>query len=190
MARFALRHWTAITIFVVLVLWALFYLPTTPSWAVIRLKQAIDARDGASAAAYVDFPSVVRQAGYQIVQDNGGSDNVIGEMFGKGAVDMLSTPMASIAQSWTEREVNNGEKDVQIPVAALVGALVGLHRDNDVAVAEFNDSSGRHWTIRMARNKDRWQIVEVDNVARLLGKLRQHRPEPPPNREPYDGLGP
>ena len=60
--RFALRHWTAILIIVLIAGWAIFYLPGTPSYAIFELKQAIDARDGSAAASYVDFKKVVENA--------------------------------------------------------------------------------------------------------------------------------
>src|SRR5882762_6879587 len=61
--RFVFRHFTAILILAALTGWALFYLPNTPTWAVLKLKQAIDARNGNEAAKYVDFESVVKNAG-------------------------------------------------------------------------------------------------------------------------------
>jgi hypothetical protein len=69
MLRFLFRHFTAILILVVIAAWAIFYLPTTPAWSVIRLKQAIDARNGGDAANFVDFPSVVQNAGQQMVKN-------------------------------------------------------------------------------------------------------------------------
>ena len=58
--RFVLRHFTAILILAAVAAWAVFYLPNSPTWAVLRLKQNIDARDGDEAAKYVDFESVVK----------------------------------------------------------------------------------------------------------------------------------
>ena len=40
------RHPIGVLVVVVIAGWALFYVPTTPSFAVYQLKQAIDARDG------------------------------------------------------------------------------------------------------------------------------------------------
>ena len=63
MIRFALRHFTSILILAAVAAWAIFYLPNTPSWAVLRMKQAIDARDGEAASRFIDFESVVKHAG-------------------------------------------------------------------------------------------------------------------------------
>jgi hypothetical protein len=184
MIRFALRHWTLVAIILILGAWGLFYLPTTPSWAIIQLKRAIDARDGAAAAAYVDFPSVVRSAGYQIVKDKAGDTNVVGEMLGRGAVDMMSAPMAGIAQSWVEHEVNKGAADVQLPAWAALAAVATLHRDEGFASTEFNDRHNRHWIIHLERRDDgRWRIVEVDNIQELLGKVEKEASRTTSNME-------
>ena len=86
---------------VALAAWAVFYLPDTPSFAIFQLKQSIDARDGAGAARYIDFQKVVRNAGYEMVDDPnspGDAGNILGQLIGKGAVDLLSGPMAALLQ--------------------------------------------------------------------------------------------
>jgi len=121
MARFALRHWTSILIVIALAAWAIFYLPDTPSFALFQLKQTIDARDGASAARYIDFQQVVRNAGYEMVDDpnSPNAGNILGQFLGKGAVDLLSGPMAALLQSWATQQVDNGNPDLQMPAAAV-----------------------------------------------------------------------
>jgi Protein of unknown function (DUF2939) len=181
MAHFALRHWTSILIVVALAAWAVFYLPDTPSYAIFQLKQSIDARDGAGAARYVDFQSVVRNAGYEMVDKrnaSGGGGNIIGQLIGKGAVDLLSGPMAALLQSWATQQVNNGAKDVQMPPVAVVGALVTMHRSGDAAFTRWQDHKSQVWEVRMAREDGQWKIVEVKNVQQLLDRLkRQQRKE-------------
>ena len=185
MARFAIRHWTAILVIVVVAGWGLLYLPGTPSWAVYQLKRAIDARDGATAATYVNFPSVVRNAGYEMVQRKAGPDNLLGQIVGKGAVDMFSKPLAAMVESWTERQVDDGARNVQMPGWAVVAAIAILHRNGDTAYTRFTDARGRLWDIRMARNADdgHWQIVEVRDIGQLIQQLQGEsagNPGPPP----------
>ena len=72
--RYALRHWTAILIIVLVAGWAIFYLPNTPSFAIFELKQAIDARNGNTAASYVDFKNDDRAPLLFIA---GGDDNIM-----------------------------------------------------------------------------------------------------------------
>jgi hypothetical protein len=173
MFRFVLRHFTALLIVAAIGAWAIFYLPNTPTWAVLRLKQAIDARDGAAAARYVDFQNVVKNAGYEMVQQHG-ADNPLGAMVGRAAVDFLSQPMASLLESWATDQVNKGNHDLQMPAAAVAASLVVLHRNGDTAYTRFTDHKGQTWEIQLARSKDGyWQIVEVKNVEQLLEKLKQ-----------------
>jgi hypothetical protein len=188
MARFALRHWTSILIVVALAAWAVFYLPDTPSYAVFQLKQTIDARDGAGAAQYIDFQKVVRNAGYEMVDDPNSSANtggIIGQLIGKGAVDLLSGPMAVLLKSWATQQVDNGAKDVQMPPVAVLGALVTMHRSGDAAFTRWQDHKGQVWEVRLAREDGRWMIVEVKNVKQLLDKLKRRQEKefgnaPPP----------
>jgi hypothetical protein len=180
MARFALRHWTAILIVVAVAAWAIFYLPYTPSFTVFELKRAVDVRDGQRAAQYVDFEQVVRNAGYEMLDDpNGpgssvsaGSPNPFAEMLGRGAVDILSGPTASILKSWAVQQVDNGAKDVQMPPAAVAGAIVLLHRNGDTAYTRFTDRKGQTWGVRMRKEDGGWKIVKVDNVRQILAKLQ------------------
>lgn len=177
MARFVLRHWTAILILLVIAGWGVFYLPSTPSYAVFELKQAIDARNGNEAARYVDFQNVVRNAGYEMVKEREGGDagNIIGQFVAKGAVDLFSGPMAALLQQWAVQKVENGAKEVQMPGAAVAGSLVMLHRDGDTAYTRWTDNKGQTWEIRLAREPDGWKIVEVKNVKQLLDKLQRQQ---------------
>jgi hypothetical protein len=188
MSRFALRHWTSILIVVALAAWAVFYLPDTPSFALFQLKQSIDARDGAGAARYVDFQQVVRNAGYEMVDDPnapGDAGGILGQFIGKGAVDLLSGPMAALLKSWATQQVDDGAKDVQMPPAAVLGALVTLHRSGDAAFTRWQDHKGQVWEVRMSRVEGgQWKIVEVKNVKQLLDKLKRQQEKEfgnPPN---------
>jgi hypothetical protein len=201
---FVLRHWTALLIILVIAGWGIFYLPYTPSYAIFQLKQKIDAHDGDAAANYVDFQQVVRNAGYEMVQgDNGGSgpntSNLLGQLLGKSAVDLFSGPMAGLLRQWAIDQVNNGAKQVQMPPAAVAGAIALLHRDNNIAYTRWTDKKGRLWEVRMARENGVWKIVEVKNIRALLNKLQQHEekefnnppsygaPAPPPEPPPVPG---
>jgi hypothetical protein len=196
MARFALRHWTSILIVVASAGWAIFYLPDTPSFAIFELKQSIDARDGVGAARYVDFQKVVRNAGYEMVEDPNSSsaNSFLGQLLGKGAVDLLSGPMAAMLQAWATQQVNNGARNVRMPPIAVVGAVVMMHRSGDVAFTRWQDHKGQVWEVRMARENGEWQVVEVKNVKQLLDKLRRQQEKnfgnPPDSASPPpDGTG-
>ncbi len=174
--RFLLRHFTAILILAAVAGWAIFYLPDTPTWAVLRLKQDIDARDGDEAAKYVDFESVVKKAGQEMVQKQGGNDP-LSAMIGNAAVEMLSKPMAQVAKSWAIQKVDDGAKEVQMPGAAVAASVVLLHRNGDTAATDFTDNKGRRWRIHLARDPDGyWRVTEVEDVADLLQKLQHNAP--------------
>ncbi|HUO05108.1 MAG TPA: hypothetical protein VMU16_07925 [Candidatus Binataceae bacterium] len=173
MLRFALRHFTAIAIVAAIAAWALFYLPDTPSWMVFQLKRAIDARNGPAAAQYVDFESVARHAGHEIVQKQG-RGGLLGEFLGNAAVDIFNKPMANMVQSWTVQKVSDGAREVQMPREAVAGALVVMHHDGDTAYTKFKDSKGREWEIHMMREDDgHWRITEVDNIYQLIEQLKE-----------------
>jgi hypothetical protein len=178
MLRFALRHWTALLIIIVMAGWAIFYLPDTPSYAVFQLKQAIDARNGDAAAQYVDFQKVVRNAGYEMVsQRNSGSGagtpNVLGELVGKGAVDLLSGPMAAVLKSWAADRVNSGDRRIQMPAVAVAAAVVMIHRNGDKANTQWRDPDGHEWEIQMEREDGNWRVVEVKDIQELLNRLKR-----------------
>ena len=172
MARFALRHWTSILITIVVFWWALIYFPASPSFAVFQLKRAIDARDGETAARYVNFESVVKHAGDEMVQQKAGDP--LSQMIGEGAVNLFLKPLAQAARNYAVKDVNDGADEVQMPPIAVVGAMVLMHRDDGIAYTRFVDKKNRQWEVRMARNDQGvWQISEVKNIQQLLDKLQR-----------------
>jgi DUF2939 family protein len=179
--RFALRHWTAILLIVLIAGWAIFYLPVTPSFAIFQLKQAVDARNGAGATSYVDFKKVVQNAGYEVVQNQNGSSagndasNMIAQFVGKSAVDLFSGPMAALLQQWAVQQVNDGAKQLQMPAAGVAGAILLLHRNDGTAYTRWTDHKGQVWEVRMEREADGWKIVQVKNVAQLWERLKHQQ---------------
>jgi len=172
MFRFIFRHFTAMLILAALAGWALFYLPQTPSWAVLRLKQAVDAREGDEAAKYVDFESVVKKAGNEMVQNQGGSDP-LSAMLGNAAIELLAKPMAQLAKSWAVQKVDDGASEVQMPGAAVAASLVLMHRNGDTAYTDFKDNKGQEWEIHLARgDAGYWRVTEIKNIGQLLQKLQ------------------
>ena len=172
MMRFAIRHWTGILITIVLAWWALIYLPASPSFAVFQMKRAIDAREGEAAARYVNFESVVKNAGYEMVQEK--ANDPLSQMVGKGAIDLFSKPLAQVTRAYAVKDVNDGADEVQMPPAAVVGAMVLMHRDDGTAYTRFVDKKKREWEVRMARDEfGVWQVTEVKNIQQLLEKLQR-----------------
>ena len=179
MGRFAVRHWTAILVILILAGWAVFYLPNTPSFAIYQLKQAVDARDGDSAARFIDFQQVVRNAGDEMTQDDAGSGSsapdIIGQIVRKGAVDLLSGPMAALLKQWAIQQVDDGAHEVQMPPAAVAGSILMLHRNQDSAFTQFQDKKGQVWGVRLQRENGEWKVIEIKNVKQLLDRLKQQQ---------------
>ena len=174
--RFVLRHFTAILVLAAVAGWAIFYLPNSPTWAVLRLKQAIDARDGDEAAKYVDFQSVVKKAGQEMVRKQGATDP-LSAMLGNAAIDLLTKPMAQVAQAWVIKKVDDGAHEVQMPNAAVAGAVIVLHRNGDTAATDFTDNKGQRWRIHLARGDDGyWRVTEIEDIEQLLQKLQHNQP--------------
>jgi hypothetical protein len=170
-----MRHFTSILIVAAIAAWAIFYLPQSPSFAVYQLKQAIDARNGEAASRYVDYESVVKHAGYEMVQKQGGGDP-LSSMIGNAAIDLFTKPMAQLAKAWTVRKVNDGDPDVQMPNAAVAASLVVLHRSGDRASTDFKDNKGQEWEVHLARGDDgQWRVVEIKNIEQLLEKLQRQQ---------------
>ena len=132
----------------VTLLWAVFYLPDTPSFAVLEMKLAIDNRDGNWATQFVDFQSVVRNAEMQMVQNQTANADPLTEFIGKGAVQLLSAPAAQMAASWAKQKVDDGAKEVQMPAAAVAGAMVLLHHSGPPLTPAFTIAGDNNGTSR------------------------------------------
>jgi DUF2939 family protein len=196
MMGFFIRHWTAVLILGVLGWWGLFYVPASPSYAVYQMKQAIDAHDGDGAARFVNWESVVKHAGYEMVQQK--ANDPISQMVGQGAVDLFTKPLAQATRAYTVKKVNDGDHDVQMPPEAVLGALILMHRDDGTAYTRFTDNKNRQWEVRMARDQTGvWQVTEVKNIQQLLQEMQnrmQNRfngaPPPPMDSNPPEANPP
>ncbi len=129
-------------------------------------------RSRGSARWSESWRSVVRHAGYEMVTKD--SKDAMSALLGKGAVDLFVKPMAQVAKSWAVKKVDDGADEVQMPPAAVLGAMVLMRRDDGTAYTRFRDKKGREWEIRMARDPSGvWQVSEVKNVQQLLEKLKR-----------------
>ncbi|MFZ0659162.1 MAG: DUF2939 domain-containing protein [Candidatus Binataceae bacterium] len=173
MLRFALRHFTAVLVLIVLGWWLGYYIPNSPTWSVLWMKQAIDARDGDAAARYVDFQSVVEGAGKQMIQEQA-ANNPLGALVGQAAMAMLSKPAADLVEAQAKQKVEDGDRDVQMPAAAILGAIVLMHRSGDTAYTKFTDRKGQTWGIHFKRESGTWKVSEVENFREILNRLKQH----------------
>ena len=174
MLRFALRHFNAILILIALGWWLGYYIPNSPTWSVLWMKQAIDARDGDAAARYVDFQSVVEGAGHQMIQEQA-ANNPLGALVGQAALSMLSKPAADLLEAQAKQKVEDGDREVQMPAVAVLGSIVLMHRSGDTAYTRFTDRKGKTWGIHFKRESGIWKVSEVENVREILSRLGQHQ---------------
>jgi hypothetical protein len=171
--KFLIRHWTLALISAAVLVWAVFFLPSTPSFAVIELTQAIRNRNPDAAAQFVDFDSIVKHAGYQMADRQRSAGDPLSQLLTRGAVEMFYKPIAQLVESIARQKVASGDQDLQIPWTASLGATLFLHRDGNTATTSLRDHKNQEWEIRMRRNPaGRWQIVEVDGLAQVLERLR------------------
>src|SRR5215471_2985427 len=173
MPRFLVRHFTAILVLIVLGWWGVFYLPNTPTWALLWLRAAVENRNGDEAAQYIDFQSVMQHAATDVVSDQA-AKNPIGALVGQAAAQLFSQPMANLAESIAKQRVNDGDPNLRIPAGAVALSLIMLHRDGDTAWTKFTDRKGQNWELHMTRENARWQVTEVKDARVLLQKLREH----------------
>jgi hypothetical protein len=111
------------------------------------------------------------------------SNDVMTSVLG-GAMELLSGPVAAAIQQWATQQVNDGAKQVQMPAAAVAGAIVTLHHSGDSAWTDFRDNKGREWNIRFQRENGRWRVVQVKDIQQLLQRFQQERGmgiAPPPS---------
>lgn len=175
--KFLIRHWTILLISAVVLFWAVFFLPNTPTFAVIELTQAIRNRNSDEAARFVDFDSVVKHAGYQIAEKQKSASDPLSQLLTRGAVEVFYKPVAQLVESIARQKVADGDPQVQIPFAASLGAMLFLHREGNTATTSFRDRKDQEWEIHLARNPaGRWQIVEVDGIERVIERLQHQNP--------------
>ena len=85
--------------------------------------------------------------------------------------------MAQVAQAWAVKKVDDGAHEVQMPGAAVAGAVIVLHRNGDTAATDFTDNKGQRWRIHLARGDDGyWRVTEIEDVQQLLQKLQRNAP--------------
>ncbi|HYA36603.1 MAG TPA: DUF2939 domain-containing protein [Candidatus Binataceae bacterium] len=191
--RFALKHWTSILVAAVVAWWALFYVPGTPSYALVQLKRAIDAQDGSTAIRYIDFDSVVSHAGDEMMQKNG--NDPLGQLLGRGALQLFSKPMANLAKAWTQKKIDDGDPNLKIPGPAIAGAIVMMNRNGDTASTSFRDKKGREYEIKLSRDPNQgWRVTEVKNARQILEQIQPNgggaNPlSPPPDTGEPSGPG-
>ena len=81
-------------------------------------------------------------------ENQAGSGDPLADFISKGAVQLFSAPAARLVESWAKQKVDDGAKEVQMPAAAVAGAMVLLHNNGSTAYTQFRDRKGQDWDIR------------------------------------------
>ena len=175
MASLALRHWTAILIAVAIAAWAVFYVPQTPSWMILRLKQAIDARDGAGAARYVDFQSVVQQCR---VGNGGGPERLKrGYQQLSGCIGREGCRLSCFLVQWPRcssrgqfsKSITARNKYRFLPQRRPRRSCYSIETATPPIRAGLT-TRVKFGKCRLAREEGGWKIVEVKNVEAIARK--------------------
>src|SRR5260370_34498849 len=101
-----------------------------------------------------------QKTAYEMVQKRGGGDPM-SSMIGNAAIDLFTKPMAQIAKAWSVRKVNEGDREVQMPNAAVAGAGILLHRSGGTGYTKFKDNKGQGLEGHTSRRGDCHRRVVV-----------------------------
>ena len=103
------------------------------------------------------------------------ANNPLGALVGQAAMAMLSKPAAELLEAQAKQKVEDGDPDIQMPAAAVLGSIVLMHRSGDTAYTQFTDNKGKTWGIHFKREAGIWKVSEVENMREILSRLKQHR---------------
>jgi len=141
------------------------------------MKQAIDARDGDEAAKYVDFESVVRNAGREMVAEAGWYRSVELDARANAAIDLLTKPMAQVAKSAAIQKVDDGAREVQMPALRSRARLYCCIETATLRppTSPTTRASAGEYTWR-AGGDGYWRVTEIEDIEQLLQKLQHNQP--------------
>jgi hypothetical protein len=140
-------------------------LPSTPTWALWRIKSAIDRNDTEELSALVDIASVTQRA----VTELDGS---------RGGLDLGQIAAAYISGGKVMTVFNDPEKPLEITGGDVFAAWWGMHRDGDLVYVTL-PAGERSIDLILGDQPSRgWRIVGVTPISALLTV------KPRPTRKP------
>jgi hypothetical protein len=142
---------------------ALAMLPTTPTWALWRIKTALDRHDVATLTEMVDFAAVTQRALTELEDEPQGLD------VGKAALALLSGDKLLTV-------FNDPDRPLRITAGDVVSAWWGMRREGNLAYLTL-PTGDRPVDLVLGRSPDlRWRIVGVTPLGALI-KVKQPTPE-------------
>jgi len=155
--------------------WWLFYLPSTPSWAVYSLYRDVKNHDGAAAQELIDFRKVtkgfidtaVMQHEAREATPEGQDEAAFSEIFARGIAGLMVGPISDTLRSRFAQWVDNHE-DAKYPIGLgpVLEAVVRLHRQGSTAFTQLTNDKGETLQVKLTReNVGDWRITSVNGSS-------------------------
>ena len=140
-------------------------LPSTPTWALWRIKTAVDRNDTEELSALVDIASVTQRA--------------VTELDGaKGGLDLGQIAAAYFSGGQVMTVFNDPEKPLEITGGDVLQAWWGMHHEGDLVYLTLPAGDRSIDLILGNQPKRGWRIVGVTPISALLTV------KPKPTRKP------
>lgn len=139
-------------------------LPATPTWALWRLKTAIDANDTEQISRMVDIASVTQRA--------------VDELDGRDGLDLGQLAAVVIGGGKVTTVFTDPEHPLEITGGDVLAAWWGMRRDGDLAY--FTLPAGEKTVDLVLGNQPRkgWRIVGITPITALLRVQPRERKTP------------
>jgi len=139
-------------------------LPTTPTWALWRIKVAADDDDYRALGEMVDLNAVVQRALAELSSGDGGED----------ALDLGKIALAMLSGGKVVTVFDDPEHPLEITAGDVFDAWWRMRRDGDLAYVTL-PAGDRTIDVVLGRGADlRWRIVGVTPLDALI-RVRQPR---------------
>ncbi len=158
--------------------WWLFYLPSTPTWALYTLYVDVKEHDGVAAKELIDFEGVTKSIIAASEQNEAAgkapSEELGEELLGRGLATLMVGPIAEALKSRFQQWVDTrDESKYPVGIGPAVQAIFRLRRQGSSAFTHLTDDDGKRIDITLTRGSDGyWKITGVDGPS-VREALRQ-----------------
>lgn len=158
----------------------------TPSYALYRIRQALEAHDYVTFSRHVDVDSVLDHAldefaeGAQERATEQAPQGPLAKALRKGFLKRLAREAREITKAGlaiaVEQAITDPDRQLpEIPAFAVVGALWQGHREGDFVSFPVKVKKGGQVEVKMRQTTaGTWRVVEVANLSALFPALRSH----------------
>jgi hypothetical protein len=183
-------HWrhrliASTSVFVLLLVGGGYIWTFTPSYSVYHIKRALETHDYPRFSRYVDVASILDHAleEFENPKPKGteelASRDSLAEIL-RGGLKSLNREIREVIKAGMEIAVEQAITDrtrslPQIPIAAVVGALMLAQTNEDQASLPIKLKKGEQIKMRLQWTSTRlWRVVEIENLPTLLPVLQAH----------------